>query len=229
MGEPFDSKMVMKGNRTEILFSPQYPDRQHIVHCIDEALSSFIRIIRSITCKPIGLKEVRMPYATPDHTGEYKRIFSCPVLFEQPSTALVFNSLDLNTPIITEKLASGGNPIHPPNILHKNIDKVHEYSIKISLLLQEHLQKGAPCIKHVAKDLGMSVRCLQMKLSREGETFSRIVKNVRKELAKTYLTEENCSIDEITTRLGFSDPSVFHRAFKSWTGLTPGQYRNTSQ
>ena len=75
----------------------------------------------------------------------------------------------------------------------------------------------------------MSVRCLQMKLSREGQTFSQIVKNIRKELAKAYLAEKDFSIDDITTRLGFSDPSVFHRAFKSWTGLTPGQYRNTFQ
>ena len=80
----------------------------------------------------------------------------------------------------------------------------------------------------MAKDLGLSVRCLQMKLSKEGETFSQIVKTVRKELAKTYLQEENYSIDEITYLLGFSDPSVFHRAFKNWTGVTPGQYRNAT-
>ena len=30
---------------------------------------------------------------------------------------------------------------------------------------------------------------------------------------------------EIAERLGFSEPSTFHRAFKKWTGVSPGEYR----
>jgi AraC-like DNA-binding protein len=228
IGGPFDSKMVIDGNLTEIGFIPQYPQQPHISHCIDEALSSFIKIVRSITGKFIKLREVRLPYGAPAHSGEYRRIFSCPVLFDAPTTALVFHSRDLVTPIIPKQTPLATGPAPSPHSIYHNIDNINEYSKKISILLHEHLQKGAPCIKQMAKDLGMSVRCLQMKLSKEGETFSQIVKNVRKELAKTYLQEEDYSIDEITYLLGFSDPSVFHRAFKHWTGVTPGQYRNAS-
>ena len=229
IGGPYESEMLAKGSRTEILFSHQHSERQSIRHCIDEALSTFIKIVRSVTNKAIQLIEVRMPYKAPDHTEEYKRIFSCPVLFGQASTALVFNSGDLNTPILSKSRALAGQTILSPNIFYENIEGLKGYSKEISHLLYDHLQTGVPSIKQVAKDLGMSVRCLQIKLSGEGQTFSQIVKNVRKELAKTYLAEKNCSIDEITARLGFSDPSVFCRAFKSWTGLSPGKYRNTTQ
>jgi AraC-like DNA-binding protein len=78
-----------------------------------------------------------------------------------------------------------------------------------------------PTIEDVAKDLGMSVRVLQKKLKEEGATFSEIAANVRQELAKSYLAEKRYTIDDITYLLGFSEPGVFRRAFKMWTGMTP--------
>jgi AraC-like DNA-binding protein len=77
----------------------------------------------------------------------------------------------------------------------------------------------------VAKSLGMSVRVLQKRLREEDTTFSQLATNVRKELAKSYLAERDYTIDDITYLVGFSEPSAFRRAFKTWTGLTPRQYR----
>jgi AraC-like DNA-binding protein len=229
LGGPFNSEMISTDKQTTIRFTPLHTEQQNISHSIDEALSSFVKIVRSITQKNIHPREVRLPHPSPVHTGEYKRIFSCPVYFNRATTALVFHTRDLSVPIRSITSATlKALPSPPTETIYKDIEKLKEYSQKISFLLYDHLQKGSPCIKQVAKELGMSVRCLQMKLSKEGETFSKIVKDVRKELAKTYLIEKSYSIDEITYLLGFSDPSVFHRAFKNWTGVTPGQYRNTS-
>ncbi|NLG56435.1 MAG: helix-turn-helix domain-containing protein, partial [Rhodococcus sp.] len=33
------------------------------------------------------------------------------------------------------------------------------------------------------------------------------------------------SVDDLSAKLGFSEPSAFRRAFKRWTGKTPGSYR----
>lgn len=33
------------------------------------------------------------------------------------------------------------------------------------------------------------------------------------------------SVEELALRLGFSEASAFHRAFKRWTGSSPGSYR----
>ena len=40
-----------------------------------------------------------------------------------------------------------------------------------------------------------------------------------------YLENGILSITEITFLLGYSEDSAFHRAFKSWTGMTPNEYR----
>jgi len=33
------------------------------------------------------------------------------------------------------------------------------------------------------------------------------------------------SVAEIAEQAGFQEPSAFHRAFKKWTGQSPGSYR----
>jgi AraC-like DNA-binding protein len=50
------------------------------------------------------------------------------------------------------------------------------------------------------------------------ETFCR-------DVAVEYLTQSDLPLLEVAARVGFSEASTFHRAFKAWTGLTPGAYR----
>ena len=77
----------------------------------------------------------------------------------------------------------------------------------------------------IAQKLALTPRTLQNKLKQEGVTFSRILDNVRQEIAQFYLSEQEESIAEIALLLGFSDQSAFTKAFKQWTGLTPYRYR----
>ncbi|MBN1626053.1 MAG: AraC family transcriptional regulator [Deltaproteobacteria bacterium] len=211
-----------------------YDMRKHfpnncIKHCVDTGLSNFYNMIKSIARDPVDIKEVWVKAERPEDTSEYKRIFKCPILFKKDIAALVFPPDVPNIPLRHPNPALLGLLEHHANSFLSKIDENDYYSRKISLLLFGQIQGANPSIEDVARDLGMSVRVLQKKLKEEGATFSEIATNVRQELAKSYLAEKRYSIDDITYLLGFSEPSVFRRAFKAWTGITPGHYRSSSE
>ncbi len=79
-------------------------------------------------------------------------------------------------------------------------------------------------INKVAKELAVSVRTLQNYLDAEGVVFSDLLRDIRQRLAQKYL-RENHMVEQITYLLEFSEPSVFRKAFKKWSGITPREYR----
>jgi YesN/AraC family two-component response regulator len=95
----------------------------------------------------------------------------------------------------------------------------------VQRVLAEELSEGGPTLEHLAKRLHMSARTLHRRLAAEGTTFRSVVTKLRMELAERALREPHLPIGEIAFRLGFSEPSAFHRAFKRWTGWQPLAYR----
>jgi AraC-like DNA-binding protein len=71
----------------------------------------------------------------------------------------------------------------------------------------------------------MSVATLRRRLADEGTTFSSVVEEVRRNLAREYLCSGQASVGEVAGHLGFSGVAAFGRAFKRWTGSTPSDYR----
>jgi corrinoid protein of di/trimethylamine methyltransferase len=62
-----------------------------------------------------------------------------------------------------------------------------------------------------------------------GETFTEYLKNVRLTHACSLLRETDLTVDEIAKQCGLRDLPSFYRAFNSYKGMTPNQYRNKKQ
>jgi AraC-like DNA-binding protein len=68
---------------------------------------------------------------------------------------------------------------------------------------------------------------LQRELQAEGATFRAVVERVREQVAKRYLAEAELSTVDVAMLLDYSDAPSFHRAFRRWTGMSPGAYRRS--
>ncbi|WP_412989451.1 helix-turn-helix domain-containing protein [Pediococcus siamensis] len=87
------------------------------------------------------------------------------------------------------------------------------------------IPSGKQSVADVARSLGISVRTLHRNLSIEHTTFNQQVKYIQKELALSYLRNQNLNTNEIAYLVGYADPNSFSRAFKTWTGTTITQYK----
>jgi AraC-like DNA-binding protein len=90
-----------------------------------------------------------------------------------------------------------------------------------------HLHESDLTVTKAAKICGYNKRRLSRELHDEGTTLSKEIAKLRAERAKTSLADTNQRVAEIALAVGFSDPTVFSRAFKNWTEQSPQEYRRT--
>jgi len=191
----------------------------------DFKISGILSYIKLLTGKRIVLNEVYFTHHKPKDISEYQRIFKCPIFFEKSMNALVFDCRLLNLPIIEPNkellLLFERNAQETLNAFESN----ETYSKKVRGVILKEMKGDISSIDTVAKRLAMSVRNLQIYLKREGASYTKLLNEIRKDMAVNYLKDKSVSVDEIAYILGFSETSVFHRAFKRWTGFTPGEFR----
>jgi AraC-like DNA-binding protein len=91
--------------------------------------------------------------------------------------------------------------------------------------LKRSLAGKRPTVLHIARELGMTVRTLQRRLTDAGITFQQLVEDTRRELAHHYLKQSTVELNETAYLLGYKDANSFFRAFHLWEGTSPGEWR----
>ncbi|MGC4092773.1 MAG: AraC family transcriptional regulator ligand-binding domain-containing protein [Polyangiaceae bacterium] len=102
-----------------------------------------------------------------------------------------------------------------------------EFSGLVRQRLASSMEGGSLSMADVARSLGTSERSLHRRLSDEGTRFNDLLDQVRRQFAEQYLARPRLAIAEVAYLLGFNDASAFLKAFRRWTGVTPGEYRLT--
>ncbi len=208
---------------TTVLSTPKHsPELSH--HCFETLLSSSVRMMRMLTGRQINPLEVGFTYPKPESIAEYKRIFCSPVLFGQKNTYI---TVDLSIGNIPTLLPDENMLRHFENYANEYlsiIEGVGKNTRTVIKIILKHLDSQKLSIRKVAKEMYVSVRTLQSRLKSEGKVFSELLQETREQLAKKYLCEKY-TVEDITYMLGFSESSVFRKAFKKWSGSTPKEYR----
>ena len=80
-------------------------------------------------------------------------------------------------------------------------------------------------LERVAEQLGMSSRSVRRHLNLAGYGFSTIRNQVRETFATRFLQDTDMPLEKIAEHIGYSDQASFSKAYRSWTGKTPGEVR----
>jgi AraC-like DNA-binding protein len=137
----------------------------------------------------------------------------------------VFRSSDLDRPFVThntELLELTGAQLET-ELRERNTAVGVGEQVKNSL---KHSMAGKrPTLEHIARELGMSARTLQRRLTDAGISFQEVVEDTRRELARHYLRQSTMELNEAAYLLGYEDSNSFFRAFHAWEGTSPGEWR----
>jgi AraC-like DNA-binding protein len=196
-------------------------------HGNEYALASILTHSRRTTGLPLQPRRLWFTHRREGDLGELVRFFGTPdIAFGRSENALVFEAAVLATPLQTED----------PRLL-ATIDELAERAVReqpapsdltatVAARIRQGLGGGTlPEASAVARALRVSARTLARRLEDEGTTFKAVVESVRRDLACRQLEDPAIPLGEVAYRLGFSDVATFSRAFKRWTGKSPGAYR----
>jgi len=191
------------------------------------ALSAWHRFFGWLTGRPLELQRVDFVGMEPASAGKYRELFACPVYFGQPANLMYFDSASLRLPVVhTEQSVDDFLRTAPYQLLTMTRDR-HGQSLvaRVRALIGHDFSAGFPGFDTISRALNMSAPTLRRRLKKEGTTFQQLKDECRCDAARHYLGEADLSINTVAERLGFTDPSAFHRSFKKWTGMTPGAFR----
>jgi AraC-like DNA-binding protein len=194
-------------------------------HEVESSLAIIVcgsRLVSGVDWMPI---EVAFRHVEPKDISEHKRIFGPSIQFEAAENLLVFDRevLDLPLPEADPNLCALLDR-HAEELLAK-APRTGGIVERVRTAMGEALRGGDPSFGTISKQLGMSARTLQRRLKEQRVAYHELLDEMRRELAMRYLQESELAICEVAYLLGFSDATAFHRAFRRWTGATPGEYR----
>jgi AraC-like DNA-binding protein len=194
-------------------------------------LSMWHRFFGWLCGRPIELKRVDFTGGPPQRIERYEALFRCPLHFNQAHDLLYFDSECLNWPVVhTEHSLREFLRTAPYQLLIMDHDPdSNNLSAQVKAMIGHDFSAGSPGFDTVASALNMSAPTLRRRLKREGTTFQQIKDAARCDAARLCLDRPELSINEVALQMGFTDPSAFHRSFKKWTGMTPGQFRAERQ
>jgi AraC-like DNA-binding protein len=174
-------------------------------------------------------REVHFRHPAPrGDLAPYRDLFECEVRFGMPSSQIVVDSSVLELPNKgADALLNTVLQRHATTLL-QTLPETSSIVEAVRAELRRAFVEGEPTIESVARALALSPRTMQRRLREEDATFNEVLDDERRALAQRFLGDSRMGIAEVGFLLGFSDPSAFHRAFRRWTGQTPGDFRRAA-
>jgi AraC-like DNA-binding protein len=196
-------------------------------HTSEETLAAWVTFGHWISGLDLAPTLVRFQHPQPADISEHLRIFRCPLLFEQADNALVYPKRLLSAPL---GQADAQMRLMLDAYADRQLAELKQGDsllIRARELLAAQLVAGPVNLSTLAAALALSPRTLQRRLAEAGLSFSQLLDETRQPLVLHYLGDPTLELADIAFLLGFSEAGSLARAFRRWTGQSPGDYRRS--
>ena len=199
------------------------PMHEGIRQIADATLTIMCNLLRALCGEAWAPAEVRFSHTQPRNTKPYESFFQAPLVFEADENALVFPARWLQQPL-------PGADIKQHILTLKRLTTIEagmgiDFDEQIYSILRPLIVSQTCSSEHLARMLSLHPRTLNRRLQDHGTSYREIVGKLRYEVAMQLLLDTNMPLIKISTILGYADASVFTRAFRRWSGVTPSTWR----
>ncbi|MGH1370879.1 MAG: AraC family transcriptional regulator [Cellvibrionaceae bacterium] len=218
-------ELIDRGDEVQVTIVRQQAEKDvdHIL--IEYLLLVWHRFPSWLIGQVIPLKKVQFDFAEPAHAEEYRLLYPGPREFNCSSNSLIWPKAVLQLPIhrTAEQLKRYMTQV-PLQWFRKQRFSDHQTE-RVMQLLEQSSNPHQTTLEDIAEQLHMTSRTLRRKLTAEGSRFQQMKDDLRRDQAIYWLSQEGISINEAGEKVGYTETASFIRAFKGWTGMSPGRYQ----
>lgn len=190
----------------------------------DAAIAAGVSLMRELCGDAWAPSEVFLAHSAPADVVPYRQHFRSPLRFDSEFCAIRFPSSWLAQPI-------EGADARRLRLARARADAADaaDFVQRVSRALRRLLLHGKNSGADVAQALAMHRRTLNRRLRAEGATFQQILDRVRFAVAKELIEDTGIVMNDVAAALGYASLAPFMRAFRRWTGTTPGAWRQSAR
>ncbi|TDY21564.1 AraC-like DNA-binding protein [Paraburkholderia sp. BL6665CI2N2] len=195
------------------------PTRQRV----ELALGVMVQLIRQLLKTEWQPRSVCFEHPAPRDTSAHQRFFGGCVEFGYDFNCIICAKSDLDTrnPSADPAMVRYAQQLLDASVMSQQRTMLEDVRRTILLLLPS----GRCGIEQVAEHLGVVCRTVQRRLAEQGQSFSSIVNDIRKELCTRHVIESDRPLTEVAPLLGFSAPSAFSRWYHGQFGCSAKESR----
>lgn len=192
--------------------------------CVVSVLRNILGLACWLVDSRIPLQGAQFPYPPPAHLDAYRVLFDGPCAFGAAHAAIQFDARYLSLPIRRDETAMNQMLHHalPLTVHAYRRDRLLVQRARQTLSAQPNDIRNASDLAHW---LNLSPRTLHRQLKEEGASLQALKDEVRRDSAMALLQRTRRPIKQVAQAAGFQNEKSFIRAFKGWTGKTPGEWR----
>lgn len=225
VAESVDFEAQVEGDRLVYAFRPR-TGIELPPEAIDFAMgTTVVRCLRASKPAP-ALRYVELKRPRPRNDENYRAFFRCPVRFGGAQNLAVFEGIE--APALRADPVLHATLCDQLRRLTAERATVRPLSERVRDAIAELLAEGHVRSTQVAKRLAMSGSHLRHLLRAEGTSFREEWDLARRERALRLLDESELTVENVAEDLGFRHVNGFIKAFRRWTGETPGEYRRAA-
>lgn len=168
--------------------------------------------------------KLHLDFAEPTNFHKFSKLMDSQFSFNQPVVSAEFDSSIAYARLVTADPVASQLALTQCEAELSALGQRDRLAVRVREILISH-EHGYPQIEQVAAQLCMSDRTLKRQLAAEDTSYSALLEEVRHRQAVGLLSRTDLSLERIAEQLGYSDVANFNRAFRRWTGKTPGRWR----